>query len=193
MPYGGGFATVPAYLAEMFGTQMVGATHGLLLTAWSAAEILDPVLIANIQAQIDAGVPHTLVYDRMLYILAGVLAVGFVSNLHVKPVAQRHHMMGTGARTRAATRRSGNELGRRLHGSPGILRGRGRPRVAGRRHSLPGRSLHRAQQGRRPVPLAADARDHARRAPAAARTTLIQPNSPHWPATRMWRARVRRP
>jgi hypothetical protein len=79
MPYDGGFATVPAYLAEMFGTQMVGGIHGLLLTAWSAAEILDTVLIANIrQAQIEARVPHTLVYDRMLYIPAGVLAVGFV-------------------------------------------------------------------------------------------------------------------
>jgi MFS family permease len=91
--YGGGFSTVPAYLADMFGTQMVGAIHGRLLTAWSAAGILGPVLIANIrQAQIDAGVPHTLVYDRTLYILAGLLVVGFVCNLLVKPVAERHHM-----------------------------------------------------------------------------------------------------
>ena len=91
--YGGGFATVPAYLADMFGTQMVGAIHGRLLTAWSVAGILGPVLIANIrQAQIKAGVAHTLVYDRTLYILAAMLAVGFVCNLLVRPVAPRNHM-----------------------------------------------------------------------------------------------------
>jgi MFS family permease len=91
--YGGGFATVPAYLADMFGTQMVGAIHGRLLTAWSAAGILGPVLIANIrEAQIKAGVAHTLVYDRTLYILAGLLAVGFICNLLVKPVDPKNHM-----------------------------------------------------------------------------------------------------
>jgi MFS family permease len=91
--YGGGFSTVPAYLADMFGTQMVGAIHGRLLTAWSAAGILGPVLIANIrEAQIKAGVAHTLVYDRTLYILAGMLAVGFICNMLVKPVAPQHHM-----------------------------------------------------------------------------------------------------
>ena len=91
--YGGGFATVPAYLADMFGTQMVGAIHGRLLTAWSVAGILGPVLIANVrQAQISAGVPHNLVYDRTLYILAGMLALGFVCNLLVKPVAPSNHM-----------------------------------------------------------------------------------------------------
>ncbi|MFI4927984.1 MAG: MFS transporter, partial [Burkholderiales bacterium] len=91
--YGGGFSTVPAYLADMFGTQMVGAIHGRLLTAWSVAGILGPVLIANIrQAQINAGVAHTLVYDRTLYILAALLAVGFICNMLVKPVAPQHHM-----------------------------------------------------------------------------------------------------
>jgi MFS family permease len=91
--YGGGFSTVPAYLADMFGTQMVGAIHGRLLTAWSAAGILGPVLIANLrQAQLDAGVAHTLVYDRTLYILAGLLLLGFICNLLVKPVAASNHM-----------------------------------------------------------------------------------------------------
>lgn len=91
--YGGGFSTVPAYLADMFGTQMVGAIHGRLLTAWSVAGILGPVLIANIrQAQINAGVAHTLVYDRTLYILAALLAVGFICNMLVKPVAPKNHM-----------------------------------------------------------------------------------------------------
>ena len=72
--YGGGFATVPAYLADVFGTQMVGAIHGRLLTAWSAAGIVGPLLIAAIrQAQLDAGVAKTLVYDRTLYIMAVLL------------------------------------------------------------------------------------------------------------------------
>jgi MFS family permease len=43
--YGGGFATVPAYLADMFGTRFVGAIHGRLLTAWSTAGIAGPVLV----------------------------------------------------------------------------------------------------------------------------------------------------
>jgi MFS family permease len=70
--YGGGFATVPAYLADLFGTQMVGAIHGRLLTAWSTAGIIGPVVVNYIrEAQIAAGVPRALVYDRTLYILAG--------------------------------------------------------------------------------------------------------------------------
>ncbi len=91
--YGGGFSTVPAYLADIFGTQMVGAIHGRLLTAWSVAGIVGPLLIAAVrQAQINAGVAHNLVYDRTLYILAGLLAVGLVLNLMVRPVHERHNM-----------------------------------------------------------------------------------------------------
>ncbi|HZZ91595.1 MAG TPA: OFA family MFS transporter [Usitatibacter sp.] len=91
--YGGGFSTVPAYLADIFGTQMVGAIHGRLLTAWSAAGIIGPVLIANIrELQLKAGVPRNLVYDRTLYILAGLLLVGLICNFLVKPVDERHLM-----------------------------------------------------------------------------------------------------
>ncbi|MDE2347933.1 MAG: OFA family MFS transporter, partial [Gammaproteobacteria bacterium] len=91
--YGGGFSTVPAYLADLFGTQMVGAIHGRLLTAWSVAGIVGPFLIAEIrQAQIDAGVAHALVYDRTLYILTGMLLIGLVCNLFIQPVHERHHM-----------------------------------------------------------------------------------------------------
>jgi len=91
--YGGGFSTVPAYLADIFGTQMVGAIHGRLLTAWSAAGIIGPVLIANIrELQLKAGVPHNLVYDRTLYILAGLLLVGLICNLMVKPVDEKNYM-----------------------------------------------------------------------------------------------------
>jgi len=91
--YGGGFATIPAYLADVFGTQMVGAIHGRLLTAWSAAGIIGPVLIANIrEVQLRAGVASNLVYDRTLYILAGLLLIGFFCNLFIRPVKDRHYM-----------------------------------------------------------------------------------------------------
>jgi MFS family permease len=91
--YGGGFSTVPAYLADMFGTQMVGAIHGRLLTAWSVAGVIGPVLIANLrQFQLDAGVAKNLVYDNTLYILAGLLLIGLICNFMVKPVAEKFYM-----------------------------------------------------------------------------------------------------
>ncbi|RDS80749.1 MFS transporter [Dyella monticola] len=91
--YGGGFSTVPAYLADIFGTQMVGAIHGRLLTAWSVAGVVGPFLIAALrQAQLDAGVAKNLVYDRTLYILAGLLLIGLIANLMVRPVKEAHHM-----------------------------------------------------------------------------------------------------
>jgi MFS family permease len=91
--YGGGFATVPAYLADMFGTQMVGAIHGRLLTAWSAAGIFGPVIVNYVREyQLDHGVPRAQVYDITAYILCGLLALGFVCNWLVKPVADKHFM-----------------------------------------------------------------------------------------------------
>jgi MFS family permease len=83
--YGGGFATIPAYLADTFGTQYVGAIHGRLLTAWSTAGIIGPVLVNYIrEAQIAAGVPRQQVYDFTLYILAGLLVLGLIANALVK-------------------------------------------------------------------------------------------------------------
>jgi MFS family permease len=91
--YGGGFATVPAYLADIFGTQFVGAIHGRLLTAWSTAGIVGPVVVNYIrEAQIAAGVPRATVYDFTMYILAGMLAVGLVCNYLVRPLAPRWFM-----------------------------------------------------------------------------------------------------
>ncbi len=91
--YGGGFSTAPAYLADIFGTQMVGAIHGRLLTAWSAAGIVGPFLIAHLrQAQINAGVAHNLIYDRTLYSLAGLLLVGLLLNWMIRPVHEKYHM-----------------------------------------------------------------------------------------------------
>jgi len=101
--YGGGFATVPAYLADMFGTGFVGAIHGRLLTAWSAAGVIGPVLITYIrQAQLDAGVPRENVYDRTMYILALLLVAGFACNLLVKPVPARWFTTTVGAPPAAA-------------------------------------------------------------------------------------------
>jgi len=91
--YGGGFATIPAYLADMFGTQFVGAIHGRLLTAWSTAGILGPVLVNYIREfQIDRGIPHAQAYNTTMYLLAGLLVVGLLCNLAVRPVAERFYM-----------------------------------------------------------------------------------------------------
>jgi MFS family permease len=91
--YGGGFATVPAYLADIFGTQFVGAIHGRLLTAWSAAGILGPVLVNYIREyQIEQGIPAAQAYNATMYVLAGLLVMGFLCNLAVRPVADRYYM-----------------------------------------------------------------------------------------------------
>lgn len=90
--YGGGFATIPAYLRDLFGTFQVGAIHGRLLTAWSAAGIAGPLIINGfLDAQ---GTPGELVaadYRPALFTMVGVLAVGFVANILVRPVAARFH------------------------------------------------------------------------------------------------------
>ncbi len=91
--YGGGFSTIPAYLSDLFGTKMVGAIHGRLLTAWSTAGVLGPLLVGYIrQYQLDHGVPKSQVYSITMYILAGLLAVGFLCNLLVRPVDAAHYM-----------------------------------------------------------------------------------------------------
>jgi MFS family permease len=93
--YGGGFATIPAYLRDVFGTMHVGAIHGRLLTAWSVAGVLGPVLVNYIRDyQLAQGVPKNDVYDVTMYLMAVLLAVGFVSNWFMKPVDERHHYHG---------------------------------------------------------------------------------------------------
>ncbi len=91
--YGGGFSTVPAYLKDMFGTRYVGAIHGMLITAWSAAGIFGPVIVNYMrQYQIERGVPKADAYNVTMYVMAGLLVVGFFCNLFVKAVHERHHM-----------------------------------------------------------------------------------------------------
>ena len=91
--YGGGFATIPAYLADLFGTQMVGAIHGRLLTAWATAGILGPVLVNYMRDyQLGLGIPREQVYNQTMYILAGMLVFGLICNLLVRPVASKWFM-----------------------------------------------------------------------------------------------------
>ncbi len=91
--YGGGFATVPAYLADMFGTQFVGAIHGRLLTAWSTAGIIGPVVVNYIREfQLAAGVPRDQLYNTTMYVLCAMLVAGLVCNYLVKPVDPKWYM-----------------------------------------------------------------------------------------------------
>ena len=90
--YGGGFATIPAYLRDLFGTRQVGAIHGRLLTAWSTAGLLGPQLVSYIgKYQTDHGVPKAQQYDLTLYIMAGLLVIGLLCDLMVKPVDAKWH------------------------------------------------------------------------------------------------------
>ena len=91
--YGGGFATIPAYLADLFGTQMVGAIHGRLLTAWATAGILGPVVVTYMREyQLSIGIPREQVYNQTMYILVAMLVIGLICNLMVRPVADKWFM-----------------------------------------------------------------------------------------------------
>jgi MFS family permease len=91
--YGGGFATIPAYIADIFGTQFVGAIHGRLLTAWSVAGVLGPALVNYIREyQVAHGVPKADAYNVTMYVMVGLLVVGFFCNLAMRPLAERHYM-----------------------------------------------------------------------------------------------------
>ncbi len=90
--YGGGFATVPAYLRDLFGVFQVGAIHGRLLTAWSAAGVAGPLIVNGIlDAQGEPGSLTAAAYRPALLTMVAVLAVGFVANLLIRPVADRFH------------------------------------------------------------------------------------------------------
>lgn len=98
--YGGGFATIPAYLADLFGARMVGAIHGRLLTAWSVAGVLGPGLVNYInEAQLRSGVPKSDGYDLILRVMAGLMVAGFALNLLVRPVSRSLFTTEESART----------------------------------------------------------------------------------------------
>ncbi len=130
--YGGGFATIPAYLRDMFGKNNVNAIHGRLLTAWSVAGILGPVLVNYLRKyQIEVrGVPPAGAYSFVLYVMAGLLVIGFIANLLVQPVHDRHFAGRRRARCDAGTRGNGASIG----GGP--CRQVNRPRGVRRRCSL---------------------------------------------------------
>ena len=110
--YGGGFATVPAYLRDMFGTRYVGAIHGWLITAWSAAGVFGPVLVNYIrQFQIDSGVPKAQAYNTTMYIMAGLLVVGLICNLAIKAVHERFHMTRDVEEAQAVVAAAGDPAG----------------------------------------------------------------------------------
>ena len=97
--YGGGFSTVPAYLRDMYGTRYVGAIHGLLLTAWSMAGIFGPVIVNYLREyNITHGVPKAQAYNNTMYIMAGLLVIGFICNFFVKAVDSRFHMAANDTR-----------------------------------------------------------------------------------------------
>jgi MFS family permease len=120
--YGGGFATVPAYLADMFGTQFVGAIHGRLLTAWSTAGVIGPVVVNYIrEAQLAAGVPRDHLYDFTSYVLCGMLIIGLICNFLIKPVNPKWFMSQEAvAKLQAASARSATDV---PSGSFGIGKG----------------------------------------------------------------------
>ena len=91
--YGGGFATAPAYLADIFGTQFVGAIHGRLLTAWATAGVLGPVVVNYMREyQLGLGIPREQVYNQTMYILVGMLVIGLICNLLVHPLGDKWFM-----------------------------------------------------------------------------------------------------
>ncbi len=94
--YGGGFATIPAYLRDLFGTLEVGAIHGRLLLAWSAAALLGPQLVNNLRAyQIETlHLPAAQAYSTTMYIMAGLLLIGLICNLSIRQVSEKYHSPG---------------------------------------------------------------------------------------------------
>ncbi len=90
--YGGGFATIPAYLRDLFGTMHLGAIHGRLITAWSMAAVLGPQLVNYLSTyRMEHGVPKAEAYNATMYLMVGLLLIGLICNLLVRPVDPRYH------------------------------------------------------------------------------------------------------
>ena len=167
--YGGGFATVPAYLADMFGTQFVGAIHGRLLTAWSTAGIIGPVVVNYIREfQLAAGVPRDQLYNTTMYILCAMLVAGLICNYLIKPVDAKWHMSDAEVAKLQAATASAGAIGtvRLLRHRVRRARRQGRAVLGLRRHSA---GLGRVEDAgkRRQDPLSA--RTPRDRQPASSR------------------------
>jgi MFS family permease len=108
--YGGGFATIPAYLRDLFGAHHVSAIHGRLLTAWSVAGVAGPVLVNYMREyQLEHGADPTTAYRTVLHLMAGILVIGFVANSLVRPVAQKYWLAER--KPQASTPRGAAQLG----------------------------------------------------------------------------------
>ncbi|WP_091556185.1 OFA family MFS transporter [Micromonospora pattaloongensis] len=95
--YGGGFATLPAYLRDLYGTYQVGAIHGRVLTAWSAAGVAGPLIVNGVlDTQGKPGTLSAAAYRPALFTMVAILAVGFIANLLVTRIPERFHEPGTG-------------------------------------------------------------------------------------------------
>ncbi|GAA5134150.1 OFA family MFS transporter [Prosthecobacter algae] len=90
--YGGGFATIPAYLRDLFGSYQVGAIHGRLITAWSMAAIIGPQLVDRLSVANKKTMPPEQAYNSIFYLMIGLLTVGLIANLLVRPVDAKHHV-----------------------------------------------------------------------------------------------------
>ena len=102
--YGGGFATIPAYLRDMFGTYQVGAIHGRLITAWSLAAVIGPQILNNVSTyKKEHGVPKAEAYNEVMYICVGLLLVGLIANLLVRPVDPSHNVQDLAAKPEPVT------------------------------------------------------------------------------------------
>jgi quinol-cytochrome oxidoreductase complex cytochrome b subunit len=90
--YGGGFATIPAYLRDLFGSYQVGAIHGRLITAWSLAAIIGPTLVDRLSVANKKVLPPAQAYNSIFHIMVGLLVVGLIANLLVRPVDAKYHV-----------------------------------------------------------------------------------------------------
>ena len=90
--YGGGFATIPAYLRDLFGSYQVGAIHGRLITAWSLAAIIGPQLVDRLSVANKKVLPAAQAYNSIFHIMVGLLVVGLIANLLVRPVDAKYHV-----------------------------------------------------------------------------------------------------
>ena len=98
--YGGGFSTSPAYLKDLFGTRYFGPIYGRLLTAWSTAGVVGPLLVNHIRLnKVAQGVKGVGVYADTMHLMAGLLVVAFIGNLFVRPVAATPTIVPANAQT----------------------------------------------------------------------------------------------
>jgi len=72
--YGGAFASVPAYIGDIFGTKELGAIHGYILTAWALAGLAGPIIIAYVK-------DTTGSYPGTLYVFVGLFVVALITSI----------------------------------------------------------------------------------------------------------------